>query len=129
MKKIILLLTLGFLPTTLLAENVLSEQYADCMDKTGGAIPEILNCISIENDSQDIRLNRAYKAAQTQLSSLRAKQLQEVQRIWIKYRNANCKFYADTHGATSASIRTNECLMNATASRALELENLKYIEQ
>jgi uncharacterized protein YecT (DUF1311 family) len=128
MKKIILLVTLGALPATGLAENVLSDQYTDCMDKTGGAIPEILNCIAVENGSQDVRLNRAYKAAQTHLSAIRAKQLQEVQRIWIKYRNANCKFYADTQGGTSATLRTNECLMNTTASRALELENLKYIE-
>ncbi len=129
MKKIILWFVLGLLPELGVADDLLSSAYADCMDKTGGAIPEILNCIAAENGAQDARLNRAYKAAQTHLPQKRAIQLKEVQRIWIKYRDANCKFYAETKAGSAATLRTNECIMNATATRAIELENLKYIEQ
>lgn len=128
MKKIIFWASLLQLPMVCIADSVLSEQYSECTDKSGGSVPELLSCIAAENGSQDARLNLAYKAAQTHLPVERAKQLQEVQRIWIKYRDANCKFYADTKGSAGAALRTNECLMNATASRATELENLKFIQ-
>ena len=128
MKKNIFRLTILLLPMVCFADGVLSEQYSDCTDKSGGSVPELLRCIAAENGSQDARLNLAYKAAQTHLPAERAKQLQEVQRIWIKYRDANCKFYADSKGGAGAALRTHECQMNATASRATELENLKFIQ-
>jgi uncharacterized protein YecT (DUF1311 family) len=57
------------------------------------------------------------------LSPERKKQLQEAQRLWIKYRNANCHFYADPEGGTAASVSSADCYMTATAARSKELES------
>ncbi len=128
MKKMLVSAALLLLPGICLPDTVLSEQYLDCRDKSGGSIQEILHCIAEENAAQDARLNLAYKTAQKNLPPERGKELQEVQRIWIKYRDANCKFYVDTKAGAPAALRTNECVMNATAARATELENLKFIQ-
>lgn len=100
----------------------LSKQFPACMDKSGGVTVDMLDCIGAETKRQDARLNKAYKEAMPQLSPARKKQLQEAQRTWIKYRDANCNFYADPDGGTMATVSSNDCFMSATASRAKELE-------
>lgn len=85
----------------------------------------MLGCIAAETSRQDTRLNNAYKRTMASLNATRKKQLQEVQRLWMRYRDANCKFYADPDGGTIAAVNSNSCYMEATAARATELENLK----
>ena len=51
------------------------------------------------------------------------KALQEVQRLWIKYTEANCNFYLDPDGGTAARLAASECPVLAKAARAKELEN------
>lgn len=103
----------------------LTKQFSACMDKSGGVTVDMLNCIGAETKSQDARLNKAYKEVMSQLSPARKKQLQDAQRAWIKYRDANCNFYADPDGGTMATVSSNDCFMSATASRAKELEGFK----
>jgi uncharacterized protein YecT (DUF1311 family) len=103
----------------------LTKQFSACMDKSGGVTVDMLNCIGEETKNQDIRLNKAYKEVTTQISPARKKQLQDVQRTWIKFRDANCNFYADPDGGTMATVNSNDCFMSATASRAKELEGFK----
>ena len=50
--------------------------------------------------------------------------LVEAQRAWIKFRDANCGFYADPEGGSAARMIANECFLNATADRAKELRLL-----
>jgi uncharacterized protein YecT (DUF1311 family) len=95
------------------------------MDKSEGVTVNMLNCISDETEYQDIRLNKAYKSVMAELSHDRKNQLKEVQRAWIKYRDANCHFYADPNGGTMATVLSNDCFMQSTANRAKELELLK----
>lgn len=85
----------------------------------------MLECISEETKRQDARLNKAYKEVMPQLSTARKKQLQEAQRAWIKYRDANCTFYADPDGGTNATVNSDDCFRSATEARAQELENFK----
>jgi hypothetical protein len=47
-----------------------------------------------------------------------------LERAWIRYRDANCGFYADPEGGSAASMAANECILNATADRAKELQQL-----
>ena len=56
------------------------------------------------------------------LNPERKKQLQAVQRAWLKYRDGNCSFYDDPDGGTLARVSANNCMMTSTASRARELE-------
>ena len=103
----------------------LSKEFSDCMAKSGGITMDMLDCIGAETELQDIRLNKAYQEVMAQLSALRKKQLQDAQRAWIKYRDANCNFYDDPDGGTMASLISSDCFMSATASRAKELEGFK----
>ena len=75
---------------------------------------------------QDARLNKAYKARLAELSIDRKKELQDdVQHLWIKYCDANCKFYYDPKGGSIVRIASANCVLEDTASRATELENLR----
>lgn len=121
---LILVLT-GAFQTSNAAESALTKQFSTCMDKTGGVTAAMLDCIGSEAKRQDARLNKAYKDAMPTLAPARQKQLQEVQRIWIAYRDANCRFYADPDGGTMATVAANDCIMSTTAARATELEGFK----
>lgn len=94
------------------------------MDKSGGVTVNMLNCIAAETKTQDARLNGAYSKVMKELKPERKKQLLEVQRAWIRYRDLNCKFYADPEGGTNAAVNSSDCFLSATAGRAKELENL-----
>lgn len=106
-------------------DSDLSKQFTACMNRTGGATVNMLDCIATEMKMQDVRLNTAYKEVIAQLSPARKKQLQDAQRAWLKYRDANCNFYADSDGGTMAAVSSNDCVMSTTASRAKELEGFK----
>ncbi|QEI09233.1 DUF1311 domain-containing protein [Pigmentiphaga aceris] len=105
-------------------DDLLSKQYSACMDNSGGVTVKMQDCISAETKRQDVTLNEAYKNVMDAQTPARKKQLTEVQRMWLKYREANCKFYADPNGGTLASVSANVCFMNATASRAAELAGM-----
>lgn len=100
----------------------LSTGFEKCMDKAVSTV-DMIDCMTKENTSQDKRLNRAYKSLMETLSAERKKKLQEAQRAWIKYRDANCDYYNDPDGGSMARIAANNCVLDATASRAQELEN------
>ena len=76
--------------------------------------------MTAETKRQDAQLNKAYKALMADLSPARKTQLQEAQRAWIKYRDANCGFYYDPDGGTLARVSANDCVMTSTAERARE---------
>lgn len=102
-----------------------SQKFHQCMEKAAGETAGMLDCIDDETKAQDAKLNAAYKAAISGLDQSRTKQLQEAQRAWIKFRDANCQFYADPNGGTNAAVAANDCLLSQTASRANELKNME----
>jgi uncharacterized protein YecT (DUF1311 family) len=93
-------------------------------DKANGVNPEIIDCMVAETKRQDVRLNENYKKIMPKLSKDRKKALLEAQRAWIKFRDTNCNFYDDPAGGQSAIVTAKECLLNAAADRAIELESL-----
>lgn len=108
------------------AEEIgLSKQFSSCIDKSGGVTSAMLDCIGAETKAQDARLNKSYKDVIATLSPSRKAVLQEAQRAWIKFRDANCRFYLDPDGGTMASVSAADCLMSGTATRAKELETFK----
>lgn len=116
------LISLGGISLSYAQSPKLSKQYSSCMEKSGGVSSKMNVCISSEIKSQDARLNKAYQALSKSLNSTRKKQLQEVQRTWIKYRDQNCKFYVDPDGGSLAGINGSLCMMETTAHRANELQ-------
>ena len=96
----------------------LSSNYSKCLAKAGAVDPAVAECMSVEYAQQDRRLNANYKALMAKLSSERKKQLQEAQRLWLKYVEANCNFYYAPDGGTAARMMANECSVKARAQRA-----------
>jgi uncharacterized protein YecT (DUF1311 family) len=105
-------------------EPKLTHEYSKCIERSGAVDPKILDCMSAEYIRQDKRLNQAYKKLLNQETPKRKKELQEVQRLWVKYTEANCDFYYDPNGGTLARQSANQCSIDARASRATELESL-----
>ena len=103
-------------------DSFFTKKYALCMDESGGVTASMLDCIGEETMTQDARLNGAYKKLGSQLAQDRKKQLVAAQRLWIQYRVANCRFYADPDGGTMATVTSSDCVLQATATRAKELE-------
>ena len=118
-----LVLSLG-LPLAAAAERETTQEYSACLAQSNGVTPEILNCILAETIRQDARLNENYKRLISNLTTERKNALIEAQRAWIRYRDANCGFYADPEGGSAARMAANECILNATADRAKELQLL-----
>ena len=126
--KLITLLVLGvaFFGASVAAENAreLSQEYSACLDKAKGVTVDMMDCIAAETRRQDTRLNENYKTLSSKVSPRRKRALLDAQRAWVRFRDANCDFYADPEGGTSARLSASECLLNATADRAKELKLL-----
>jgi uncharacterized protein YecT (DUF1311 family) len=90
-------------------DNGLSQTFSTCMDQPNGSTASMIECMGAETERQDVRLNKAYKDMMGSLTAERNKQLQEVQRLWLKYRKASCDFYYDPDGGTLARVSANEC--------------------
>jgi uncharacterized protein YecT (DUF1311 family) len=116
-------LVLTFGSTAYSADKGLSKKYLSCMNNPVST-QDMVECMDSEYKIQDARLNNAYKLLQQNLSADRKKQLLEAQRLWIKFRDANCGFYYDPDGGSMARLSANDCMMISTANRAKELENL-----
>jgi len=97
----------------------------DCMDKAvNGAYSDMLQCDGEELDRQDARLNDAYKKLMSELSPDRKKALLKAQRVWIKFREANCDYWADPDATFEGRANTIGCLLRMTVGRVKELEGM-----
>ena len=122
----IVLVCIAFLSTELCgaADREMTQEYSTCMDRSKGVTVEMTSCILAETVRQDARLNEIYKKLLSKLSEEQRKALLDAQRAWIQFRDANCSFYNDPKGGTAAHLSANECILNATADRAKELQLL-----
>jgi uncharacterized protein YecT (DUF1311 family) len=100
----------------------LSEKFDACLDRAGGVSTAMKACISAEYERQDARLNRSYITLMGSLSADRRAALRDGERKWLKFRDANCRYYDDPGGGSAASIEASYCRLKATADRARELE-------
>lgn len=105
----------------------LSPTYAPCMSKAT-ATSELMACIQAEFLIQDRRLNEHYKNLMGRLEEDRRKQLQETQRLWLKYIEANCSFYHPPHGGSAHRVMAADCAVQERARRATELADLVKME-
>jgi uncharacterized protein YecT (DUF1311 family) len=110
-------------PISLFAQDLYSQEYFDCIDRSNGNNFEMSECISQEYAVQDKKLNDVYKQLMNQLPEERKKILRDSQRAWISYTDKNCDFYNDPDGGTMAALGAQECMLSSRASRAKELEN------
>ena len=94
-----------------------------CMDGAN-TTAAMVGCNAQETKVQDKRLNSAYKTALQAQQGPRRQQLQDVQRLWIKYRDANCAFAGSATGGSIDQVNGSGCVLDMTQTRAEELENL-----
>ena len=94
-----------------------------CMDGAN-TTADMVSCNAKATKVQDDRLNRAYKTALAAQEGARKQQLQDVQRLWIKYRDANCAFAGSATGGTLDQVNGSGCVLDMTQTRAQELEDL-----
>jgi uncharacterized protein YecT (DUF1311 family) len=89
-----------------------------------GSTYEMVQCLKAKTARWDKRLNAAYrKTLKDAANAAQANELRAAQRAWIKYRDANCRFY-DAGDGTIARIEAGECMRSMTEARAKELEAL-----
>ena len=85
----------------------------------------MVGCNWQESQVWDSLLNDWYGSAREHLSGDLKRQLRDVQRAWIKWRDAKCGFERDMMlGGTLGSVASAACAMETTAIRALELHFL-----
>ncbi|MCE1114840.1 MULTISPECIES: lysozyme inhibitor LprI family protein [Pseudomonas] len=100
-----------------------SSSYTQCMDKASSTVA-MSACIQAETKLQDERLNRVYKQLMAKLEGQQQKDLREVQRSWIKYRDGNCAFHGTLSSGSLYRIEGAMCLMDMSKDRAAELERV-----
>lgn len=104
------------------SENGYSTAYSRCMDASGGVTVAMLDCIASETQQHDARLNKAYQAAMTGLGNTLKSQLRDAQRLWLKYRDAECALRGSLTGGSIDRINAAFCFLDMTKERADDLE-------
>ena len=102
-----------------------SAGFARCMDASEGVTVDMLNCIDAEIVLQDARLNSEYRRTLAALTEGQQARLRTAQRLWVQYRDANCRFLADPDGGTLATVMSVDCRRQMTTERASELVRLR----
>ena len=87
-----------------------------------GSTPEMVDCLMAQHAHWDKELTIAYQKAMKDAVPAQKEKLREAERAWIKYRDANCDYYASGEG-TIARIDAAECLRSMTRRRAEELSS------
>lgn len=105
-------------------DSLHSKQFEACMAKPDSNTMSMIECMAAEEKRHDKALNDAYRKLQKQVSPERRRQLVEAQRLWVRYREANCGFYYDPDGGSMARLAANSCHLETTAQRAKELAAL-----
>jgi uncharacterized protein YecT (DUF1311 family) len=101
-----------------------SNEYKRCLDNSGGVTTNMRACSKQELSYQDKLLNRYYKQAMKVLDDKKRKELKQVQRQWIKYRDAKCGFDYGLTGGTMDLVIGDGCMVDMTAQRADELKSI-----
>jgi uncharacterized protein YecT (DUF1311 family) len=95
------------------------KDYQPCGDQPNTVA--IVECTNAKTKLWDQRLNAAYKALGQIIDPAQRDPLKAGQRLWIEYRDANCKFYG-SHEGTISQVMGAECVRSMTQDRAMELE-------
>ena len=103
------------------ADDGYSPTYSTCMDESGGVTMNMLDCLGSETEQQDARLNQNYKAAMQALTPEQQTQLRDAQRLWIKFRDADCALLGSLTGGSIDRINSASCFLDMTKQRADDL--------
>lgn len=119
-RPLIVLLAAGSIAGPALASGMFDDGYQPCGN--GLSTLAIVACVQSKTQVADKRLNAAYTSLQRGVDAGQREPLRAAQRLWIQYRDANCRFYGAQDG-TISGIKAAECLRAMTDARAAELED------
>jgi uncharacterized protein YecT (DUF1311 family) len=122
MRQLFLCLIL-VLPVPSLAE-MFEAEYQQCSQSNTN---DIVTCVGALADEWDKRLNATYKQLMKDSESGEQTALKAAQRLWIKYRDANCGYYYAGPG-TISRIAGAECFRSMTKDRTCELQSVGHGE-
>jgi len=84
---------------------------------------DLVACLSKAKDASDAKLNSVYQSIKKKLEGEDATRLVETQRIWIKYRDANCSAERALYeGGTAKYPASIACIGAMTRMRTKELQ-------
>jgi uncharacterized protein YecT (DUF1311 family) len=101
------------------AAEMFGADYKPCGDQSNTLAT--VDCVAAKTKVWDQRLNTAYKNLTQRIDAGQRDPLKAAQRLWVQYRDANCRFYGSQDGSIR-EIQAAECLRAMTQDRALELE-------
>jgi uncharacterized protein YecT (DUF1311 family) len=117
--KCLLLTALALFISLPAAADMFGSDYKSCGDQSNTVA--IVDCVTAQTKIWDQRLNTAYQRLAQRIDAGQRDPLKAAQRLWIQYRDANCRFYGSQEGSIR-QIQAAECLRAMTQDRALELE-------
>lgn len=126
MKKYLSLVVV-FMSMNAQAEITYSPTYEACTNTAQGVTNITISCINAEFKQQDKQLNKQYQSLKNSLEPSRQQELIALQRLWIKFKDAQCKFYADPKGGSLHRMLANQCVLDMTVTRSRELRELELI--
>ena len=116
----------GFSPTDAQIKARYSDQYRTCMkqgDAAQGITSGMMDCMGLEIDRQDDKLNQAYRATLKRLSKRRQGKLRESERAWVKRSDRDCVAAGNASGGGSAAGPIfNDCTITKLITRRMWLE-------
>lgn len=117
---------LSALPAGAVDRPRFSTDFGRCIEAAGAVDPAVMACQAKEWERQDKRLNLAYQKLLARLPAKKGAELRGVQRAWVAYALAKCKFYYDGDAFSGTMHRQSAqyCEVEERASRADELEDL-----
>ena len=118
-----LLFMLLFLPATSTFSRAqhMNEPDSPCAGPSSTA--ELVGCLAKAFEASDGKLNSVYQTIRKKLDGEDANRLVETQRIWIKYRDANCEAERALYeGGTAARPAYLGCMEAMTRARTKELQ-------
>jgi uncharacterized protein YecT (DUF1311 family) len=86
-----------------------------------GVTLDLANCLARARDLAKARLDSIYEAVSKRLDAGDLRKLEETQRLWIQYRDANCRAERDLYEGTAASPAYLACTEAMTRARTKEL--------
>jgi uncharacterized protein YecT (DUF1311 family) len=82
-------------------------------------------CAQQRYKEADAHLNVTWKKLMTHLNATEQAKIKEVERLWIKFRDAHCEFAASGfEGGSMQPLIQYSCLLEITEERTKHLENL-----
>ena len=105
-------------------DSLLSAEYAQCMEKSGGVTVEMKDCLTAEDERIEALLNATYKKTMQAMDEKQKTLLRDSQRAWLKYREGSCDTMMSVLGGTSASLITTGWRLEMTARRVSWLRDI-----